>query len=31
MLAIMARKHMFEIAEQEGIDFDHVRRGILHI
>ncbi|MER9793656.1 D-amino acid dehydrogenase [Mesorhizobium sp. M0213] len=30
-LAIMARKHMFEIAEREGIDFDHVRRGILHI
>lgn len=30
-LAIMARKHMFEIAEREGIDFDHVRRGILHL
>jgi D-amino-acid dehydrogenase len=30
-LAIAARKFMFEIAEREGIDFDHVRRGILHI
>ncbi|WOS66888.1 MULTISPECIES: D-amino acid dehydrogenase [Sinorhizobium] len=30
-LAIAARKHMFEIAEHEGIDFDHVRRGILHV
>ncbi|MER8413005.1 D-amino acid dehydrogenase [Mesorhizobium sp. M1342] len=30
-LAIMARKHIFEIAEREGIDFDHVRRGILHL
>jgi len=30
-LAIAARKFMFEIAEQEAIDFDHVRRGILHI
>ncbi|AJD43892.1 D-amino acid dehydrogenase [Rhizobium sp. SEMIA 4085] len=30
-LAIAARKHMFEIAEREGIDFDHVRRGILHV
>ncbi|MER9368446.1 D-amino acid dehydrogenase [Mesorhizobium sp. M0518] len=30
-LAIMARKHMFEIAAREDIDFDHVRRGILHL
>ncbi|UCI31891.1 D-amino acid dehydrogenase [Mesorhizobium sp. B4-1-4] len=30
-LAIAARKHMFEIAEREGIEFDHVRRGILHV
>ena len=30
-LAIAARQHMFEIAEREGIDFDHVRRGILHV
>ncbi|MDX8522777.1 D-amino acid dehydrogenase [Mesorhizobium dulcispinae] len=30
-LAIAARKHMFEIADREGIDFDHVARGILHI
>lgn len=30
-LAIAARKHMFEIAERERIDFDHVRRGILHV
>ena len=30
-LAIAARKFMFEIAEREAIDFDHVRRGILHI
>ncbi|MBN8971073.1 MAG: D-amino acid dehydrogenase [Rhizobiales bacterium] len=30
-LAIAARKFMFEIAEREEIDFDHVRRGILHI
>ncbi|MGB3043412.1 MAG: D-amino acid dehydrogenase [Xanthobacteraceae bacterium] len=30
-LAIAARKFMFEIAEREGIGFDHVRRGILHI
>lgn len=30
-LAIAARKFMFQIAEREGIDFDHVRRGILHI
>ncbi|RUV82514.1 D-amino acid dehydrogenase [Mesorhizobium sp. M1A.F.Ca.IN.020.06.1.1] len=30
-LAIAARKHMFAIAKEEGIDFDHVTRGILHI
>ncbi|GGA89057.1 D-amino acid dehydrogenase [Brucella endophytica] len=30
-LAIEARKHMFEIAQTEGIDFDLERRGILHI
>jgi D-amino-acid dehydrogenase len=30
-LAIAARKHLFEIAAREGIDFDLERRGILHI
>ena len=30
-LAIKARKHLFAWAEAEGIDFDHVHRGILHI
>ena len=30
-LAIAAREHLFAIAERESIDFDHVRRGILHI
>ncbi|MCW0001878.1 D-amino acid dehydrogenase [Pararhizobium sp. YC-54] len=30
-LAIAARDHMFTIAKDEGIEFDHVRRGILHI
>jgi D-amino-acid dehydrogenase len=30
-LAIEARKHLFAIAEKEGIDFDLERRGILHI
>jgi D-amino-acid dehydrogenase len=30
-LAIAAREHLFGIAEREKIDFDHVRRGILHI
>lgn len=30
-LAIAARKYMFEIVEREHIDFDHVRRGILHV
>ena len=29
-LAIEARRHLFAIAEREGIDFDHERRGILH-
>lgn len=29
-LAIAARKHLFAIAEREGIEFDHERRGILH-
>ncbi|WP_018099507.1 D-amino acid dehydrogenase [Sinorhizobium meliloti] len=30
-LAISARQHMFDIANREGIEFDHVTRGILHI
>ncbi|HTY50541.1 MAG TPA: D-amino acid dehydrogenase [Steroidobacteraceae bacterium] len=30
-LAIAARRHLFEIAEREGIDFDLERRGILHL
>lgn len=30
-LAISARQHMFDIADREGIEFDHVARGILHI
>jgi D-amino-acid dehydrogenase len=30
-LAIQARERLFEIAERERIDFDHERRGILHI
>ncbi|MBS7539234.1 D-amino acid dehydrogenase [Ancylobacter lacus] len=30
-LAIQARKYMFEIAAREGIDFNHEKRGILHI
>ncbi|WP_321897503.1 D-amino acid dehydrogenase [Burkholderia cepacia] len=29
-LAIAAREHLFSIAEKEGIEFDHERRGILH-
>lgn len=29
-LAIAARRHLFEIAENEGIDFDLARCGILH-
>lgn len=30
-LAIQARNYMFEVAAREGIDFNHERRGILHI
>jgi D-amino-acid dehydrogenase len=30
-LAIAARKHLFDMAEREGIDFDLQRRGILHV
>jgi D-amino-acid dehydrogenase len=30
-LAIAAREQLFSIAEREGIDFDHERRGILHV
>jgi D-amino-acid dehydrogenase len=30
-MAIQAREHLFAIAEQEGIEFDLERRGILHI
>ncbi|WP_429818913.1 D-amino acid dehydrogenase [Ensifer sp. B1-9] len=30
-LAIAARKHVFEIAEREGINFDLEKRGILHV
>src|SRR6195952_3072396 len=30
-LAIAARKHLFGIAEREGIDFDLEQRGILHM
>lgn len=30
-LAIAAREHLFAIAARENIDFDHVRRGILHV
>jgi D-amino-acid dehydrogenase len=30
-LAIAARKHLFEIAARENIDFDLQRRGILHV
>ncbi|RLQ89636.1 D-amino acid dehydrogenase [Notoacmeibacter ruber] len=30
-LAIEARKHLFRMAEEENIDFDCVRRGILHV
>ncbi len=29
-LAISAREHLFRIAEEEGIDFDLKRKGILH-
>nr|WP_314359727.1 D-amino acid dehydrogenase [uncultured Achromobacter sp.] len=30
-MAIEARRHLFDMAEAEGIDFDLERRGILHI
>ncbi len=30
-LAIAARQHLFRWAEAEGIDFNHERKGILHI
>ena len=30
-LAIAAREHLFEIAQREGIEFNHERRGILHV
>ncbi|UPA27228.1 D-amino acid dehydrogenase [Shinella oryzae] len=30
-IALAARRHMFEIAEAEQIDFDLVQRGILHV
>ncbi|MER8401977.1 D-amino acid dehydrogenase [Mesorhizobium sp. M1348] len=30
-VAIATRRHMFDIAEREDIDFDHVCRGILHV
>ncbi len=30
-LAIAARQHLFDWAKAEGIDFNHERRGILHI
>jgi len=30
-LAIAARRHLFAMAEREGIDFDLERRGILHV
>ena len=30
-LALRARSHLAEIAAAEAIDFDHVKRGILHI
>ena len=30
-LAIAARKHLFAIAEREKIQFDHEKRGILHV
>jgi len=30
-LAISARQHVFDTANHEGIQFDHVTRGILHI
>jgi D-amino-acid dehydrogenase len=30
-LAIAAREHLFSIARREGIEFDHQRKGILHV
>lgn len=30
-LAIAARNELFEMAQQANIDFDHVKRGILHV
>jgi D-amino-acid dehydrogenase len=30
-LAVAARAHLFDWAQEEGIDFDHKREGILHI
>lgn len=30
-LAIAARRHLIEMAEREGFDFDLVKRGILHV
>ncbi|OXT02063.1 D-amino acid dehydrogenase [Notoacmeibacter marinus] len=30
-LAIEARKHLFRMADEENIDFDCVKRGILHV
>ena len=30
-LAIQAREHLLALARDEGIDFDHERRGILHV
>lgn len=30
-LAVEARRHLFSMAEREGIDFDLERRGILHV
>jgi len=30
-LAIAARRHLFDMAEKEGIDFDLEKRGILHV
>ena len=30
-MAVAAREHLFTWAAQEGIDFDHKRKGILHI
>ncbi len=30
-MAVAARAHLFQWAQEEGIDFDHKREGILHI